>query len=391
MRFQPPHCWGKWSVASHFLIILERHSSSDRKLKKAYSMQQTFDYLLYSNTPSSAMLSAMTRHLSEIAARMAASRTATLDDVLAIRRIIYAQTAVTENDASLVLSLDDSLIDIDPSWTELLIEVVCDFLVYQNLPEGYIDHKKAQWLLNKISANGFVKSDTELEVLIKVIEASRRVPHFLTAFALEQVKEAVLNGEGALARGGILQKDRVTKSEVALLRRILSASSGEANIAISRNEAEILFEIHEATRDADNDPEWQELFVQSLAHYLAASSLEYQPLPIPHHSATEITPTTGISNDQHISGLFSKMDTQSLEALSDAVAKQGVQIQSSSNGIVSNIATTEQQLYNEAQWLIERIMRDHHVSEIETKLLKYIQQDHPHLEMNIKGYIAKVA
>ncbi len=320
-------------------------------------------------------------HLSAIVASMAASRTATLEDVIAMRKIIYAQTLVTENDASLVLALDDSLIDFDPSWTELLIEVVCDFLVYQNLPEGYIDHAKAQWLLKKISVNGFVKSDTELEVLIKVIEASRRVPHFLTAFALQQVKEAVLNGEGPLARGGVLQKDRITHSEVALLRRILTASAGEAHIAISRSEAEILFELHEATLGTDNDPEWQELFVQSLAHYLAATSL--------HHASLDVG---SVLNDGYINGLFLKM-TSSCSAAVHHALNQVTPKHEPVIDIAAHHATQGQQVDVDVDvdWLMKRIMRDSHVSEIETKLLKYLHQDHPHLELNIKHYIANVA
>ncbi len=319
------------------------------------------------------VLESASTDISALCAHMAASRCAKLDDVLTMRRVIYAKSLISEQDATLVLSLDDSLVDVDPSWSEFLTEVICDYLVHQQLPEGYVDENKAQWLVRHVSANGFVKSDTELELLIKVIEAARRVPHALTAFALEQVKKAVLDGEGPLARGGLLQKDRVTASEVTLLRRILTAASGEAQIAISKIEAEILFEIHDKTRDANNDPEWQDLFVRSLAQYLMSISL-YQP---PSFEEAVRREKWLAEQTPHVGGFFSRMISGSMAALSYGHS-------TSDNGALNidrnaSLAEAGKVTESEALWLIERIMKDGQVSELENRLLDYIQREQPDL------------
>src|SRR6185295_9949435 len=73
--------------------------------------------------------------------------------------------------------------------------------------------------------------------------------------------------EGPLLRsnGGGLEKGRISAGEVALLRRILYAAGGEGNVAITRTEAEALFDINDACRDGQNDPSWTDLFAKAVA------------------------------------------------------------------------------------------------------------------------------
>lgn len=58
----------------------------------------------------------------------------------------------------------------------------------------------------------------------------------------------------------------VDAADVALLRRILYAFGGDGHIGISRAEAEVLFEINDATSGADNHPDWTDLFVKAIAN-----------------------------------------------------------------------------------------------------------------------------
>jgi hypothetical protein len=325
-------------------------------------------------------------HLSSLAARIAASRKVSEDDVLAMRRLVYSNPLVSEQDAHLITMLDDQLVEAHPTWTAFLSELVCDYLVHQELPEGYVNETKAQWLIQHISANGFLKSDTELELLINVMECARRVPHALTAFALAQVKTAVLDGEGPLAHGGILQQGKITAGEVNLLRRILSAASGEAQIAISRHEAEVLFELHDATCDADNDPEWNTLFIQSIAQYLMSLSL-HEPPTFEEALRREkwLMDQPQNLNTQSMGGFFGRMFSGSLSAFR--------QSQSELNNVDQSgvIATAENITQDEAVWLIERIMQDGQVSLLERQLLAYIHQSKPPMHIALENFIQQVA
>jgi hypothetical protein len=325
-------------------------------------------------------------HLSSLAARIAASRRVSEDDVLAMRRIVYSSPIVSEQDAHLITMLDDQLVDAPPSWSTFLSELVCDYLVHQELPEGYVNEAKAQWLIQHISANGFLKSDTELELLINVMECARRVPHALTAFALAQVKIAVLDGEGPLAHGGILQQGKITIGEVNLLRRILSAASGEAQIAISRHEAEVLFELHDATCDADNDPEWNTLFIQSIAQYLMSLSL-HEPPTFEEALRREkwLMDQKESVNAQTLGGFFGRMFSGSLSAFQHSQSEANYLDRSSAT------ATAEKITQDEAVWLIDRIMQDGQVSMLERQLLAYIHQSKPPMQPTLENFIQQVA
>jgi hypothetical protein len=325
-------------------------------------------------------------HLSSLAARIAASRKVSEEDVLAMRRLVYSHPLVSEQDAHLITMLDDQLVEAPSSWSAFLSELVCDYLVHQELPEGYVNEAKAQWLIQHISANGFLKSDTELELLINVMECARRVPHALTAFALDQVKIAVLEGDGPLARGGILQKGKITQGEVNLLRRILSAASGEAQIAISRHEAQVLFELHDATCHANNDPTWNELFIQSIAQYLMSLSL-HEPPTFEEAVRREkwLMDQSKNLNAQSLGGFFGRMFSGTLSAFRNS--------QPETNVVDQNYLATQAEniTHDEAVWLIERIMQDGQVSVLESQLLAYIHQCKPNMHPTLDTFIQQVA
>ena len=56
------------------------------------------------------------------------------------------------------------------------------------------------------------------------------------------------------------------------MRRILYAFGGEGGVAITRAEAEVLFDINDASQGANNDPEWTDLFVKAIANCIMAAS-----------------------------------------------------------------------------------------------------------------------
>jgi hypothetical protein len=321
-------------------------------------------------------------YLSSLAARIAASRKVSAEDVMMMRKQVYSCELIKEQDAHVIALLDDNLVEADPSWTVFLSEVICDYLVHQEMPEGYVNATKADWLINHISANGHIKSDTELELLIKVIESARRVPHTLTAFALNQVKSAVLDGEGPLARGGMLQKGKITKGEACLIKRIMTAASGEAQIAISRHEAEILFDLHEATVDSDNDPEWNDLFIKSIAQYLMSLSLHEPPTfeEAVRREAWLSQKTEGLG------GFFGRMFTGSLSAFRHSQSDENTLSDSEAQRKAAEKITE-----SEAIWLIERIMKDGGVSVLETQLLNYIRDEKPDLHPVVEAMIQEVA
>ena len=75
----------------------------------------------------------------------------------------------------------------------------------------------------------------------------------------------------------VLRDGRVDAHEAELLRRIIFAAGGDGALAVSQDEAELLWRLKDACRDADNAPEWKTLFVQGVGNHLMAYN-SYKPL-----------------------------------------------------------------------------------------------------------------
>ncbi|MGE0287701.1 MAG: hypothetical protein AB7I42_14720 [Bradyrhizobium sp.] len=195
------------------------------------------------------------------------------DDVLKLRHRVFWKGVVTEDDAEMVFVLNDRLAHAaDVSWPPFFVEALTDYLVFQAEPAGYISEANADWLIARISHSGHVDTASELELLVRVLERAQLSPVRLVTFALQQVKRGVIEGEGYIGHNRKLEPGIINEAETELVRRILYAFGGDGNIAITRQEAEVLFDINDATAQADNHPAWSDLFVKALANFLMAAS-----------------------------------------------------------------------------------------------------------------------
>jgi hypothetical protein len=196
----------------------------------------------------------------------------TAADVLDLRHRVFWKGVVTSSDAEMVFRLNDRLgAQADPAWAPFFVEALTDYLVFQAEPSGYVSEENADWLIARIERSGRVETETELELLVKVLERSKLSPVKLVAFAIAQVKWGVLAGEGYIGNRRKLRPGVIGEAEVELLRRILYAFGGDGNIAVTRQEAELLFDINDATLEVHNDPSWSDLFAKAIANFLLAA------------------------------------------------------------------------------------------------------------------------
>src|SRR5690606_13261262 len=140
-------------------------------------------------------------------------------------------------EAEMLFRLDEVCAERCAEWTNFFVEAVTDYIVHQEKPAGYVSARNADWLIAAISHDGKVDTLTELELLVSVLEKAKFSTERLVAFALRQVRHAVVDGQGPLMHGGELVPGVIEKAEVDLLRRMLYAFGGDGNIAITRSEA----------------------------------------------------------------------------------------------------------------------------------------------------------
>jgi hypothetical protein len=312
-------------------------------------------------------------------------------DVLKLRRNYYDDGRISADEADILFALNDACPVQDPAWAECFVEAITDYIVDQATPEGYLTADNAQWLIQRVSNDGRIESKTEMELIVSALDKARWAPQSLVRFALDQVKDAVIDGSGPLRSGKLLEPGMVSEADVDLLRRILYAFGGDGSIAITQPEAEVLFDIDAATAGADNHPAWGDLFVKAIANCVMAASGYATPsreVALARDAWLDrrgdlcldkvvagMVPASGIK------GLFAIYREQSAEERAIArLTQQKVEI-------VTNEAVT----MPEAEWLGGCIARHQPLTPNERALLMFLKAESPSIHPGLQALVDKAA
>ena len=311
------------------------------------------------------------------------------EDVKRLRAAFYDDGEISRDEADELFALNDACPVQAPAWPDFFIEAITDFTVNQERPEGYLTKENADWLIARISADGKVQTKTELELLINVIDRSRWSPASLSIFALDQVKTAVLDGDGPIRSGQELRPGVITSGDVELLRRILYAFGGDGANGITRKEAEILFEINDAVEEADCAPEWTDLFVKAITNAVMAASGYKAP---PREEALRRLEWIEKEADLSMSGILGRigegfagyLDVYNIQTPEE---RSIARLERQKIEIITNERITQP----EANWLAERIGRDGIMKDNEKALLSCIAKESPAIHPALQELIDKVA
>jgi hypothetical protein len=302
--------------------------------------------------------------LAPLVSTLRQKRDARSQDVIALRLAVFDDATVSQTDAEALMALDECMSQPCPEWRAFFVEALTDFIVQQEQPRGYVDPANARWLMTSIRRDATVKPN-ELELLVRVLETAVSVPAELQKFTLKQIRHAVLFGE---------PRNTVGEQEVELLRRTLFAGASEGSITITRDEAEVLFDIADAARDSANAASWTDFFAKAVANLLMAAKGYTAP-----------------SRDTALRrGRWLNDDTV------DPVSFTGRVLASLSNGLLANYSlpggreapsdTSGHEIITaaEAEWLSQQVKKDGMLSEIEKIMLERIRAEasnlHPTLQ-----------
>ncbi|MBA4130954.1 MAG: hypothetical protein C0519_05980 [Hyphomicrobium sp.] len=296
-------------------------------------------------------------------------------DVMRMRQSFYDDGLITPEEADQLIRLNAACPVQDAAWSPFVVQAICDYIVNQTEPEGYVTAANADWLIAMIAPEGRVRSKTELDLLLQVLDTARWSPERLVRFALDEVKRAIIEGDGPLRMNGTRQTGTITDAEVDLIRRILYAFGGDGNIAITRAEAEVLIAIEEslATGGTPN-PAWTDLFVKAMANVILATS-GYAPPS--REEALRSDAWLKRRGDLSPSHLVGAMVTGSLSSVWDTYTEQSseeralARLERQRVEIITNEEITE----GEASWLVERLTRDDRLTPTELALIDYLRRE----------------
>ncbi len=110
-----------------------------------------------------------------IISAMILGRRVTAQDVAWLRREVFADGEVTREAADELFAVARARMNNAPEWTELFVELITDYAVWQARPTGVVSDEQAEWLLTRADE---CKSLEALAALVSVLAEAHRAPQW---------------------------------------------------------------------------------------------------------------------------------------------------------------------------------------------------------------------
>lgn len=301
------------------------------------------------------------------------------DDVIFLRKNVFADGVVSRAELAALFALAEKAPQGDKEWSDYFAEASADFFLREEEPAGYLTKEEFEHLEAFIARDGKKASSIELGLLVSLMEKAASTPDTMAEFTADQFRRLIRDR----AKGA----PRISRADADLLRRYLYASAGDGSTAITKDEAGLLFDLHEMTSAADNDPAFADLFIKAIAAHLMAH-VGYQPLP-----REEALRLHAWVTDQTINpaGFFGRMLSGGLAGIRQSYGRKP-SIPARKNGddaIAAAIA--ERVSAQEADWLADRIGKNGKFDDIERALLHYMRELGAELPPKLTALVAKAA
>lgn len=340
----------------------------------------------------------MTKTLSYCVETIKAHGAVSADDVAGLRGQVFADGAVARSEVMQILEIHRSVNQRAEGWNDLVIDAIVDHALYGYGDGEVLTDEAAAALIALLAPHGAVASVVELEALCKVLESARSAPEALSVFALQQIKQGVLTGEGPTTQGRVHYSRVVDAADVSLLRRILWAPASCGGAAVTRAEAEVLFDIHDITATSANDPAFDDLFVKAVMHHVLGASGQQTPQ---RREALQRDPRldekTGVFNvfsAMHQAG-FRGIFTTTAHTVRDWVSDPGSLTERAQAALNAEREMAEKAgseiNAEEAAWLATRILRDGRPTGAERALLKMISDNAPAIDPSLRALVDRAA
>jgi len=303
-----------------------------------------------------------------LADQAAADGAITADEILSLRRAAWPDGRIAPEEAEAIFVLNDHIAEPTPEWADFFVETMTEFVINGREPRGYVDQDTADWLMGRIDHDGRLDSMAEMELLVRILEKAANAPDALKTYAQVQVERAVVFGTGPTRDGGTLDAGCISANECKLLRRLIFAAGGDGPAHVSRAEAEMLFRIKDATLNAANASEWENLFVQGVGNHLQAW---HGKGPLSRDRAAELEI---FMNDRtsHVGQFFSRMGRgRTSELGSNMRSLLGRRVDGARHD--AEVKAAGEVTDGETLWLSAQIDADGKLDGMEQALLKFLR------------------
>lgn len=315
----------------------------------------------------------------------------TAEEVLFLRRNVFRDGVVSRDELTSLMGLAARAPAGDREWPDFLVEAVGDFFLREEQPHGYLTDEEWGFLsgfLGKewLGENGAAARMFEARLLVSLAERATSTPLAMNRYAAEAIKSTLRTRPGTPDGA-----PRIDAETAALVKRLIYAAAGDQSVAVSRAEAEFLFDLNDLSAGADNDPAWREVFVSAIAAHLMAH-IGYRPLAREEAMRLDV-----FARDQSVKPgrMFGRMFSGGLAALRQALggdegAKASLQAQHNAANEQA-AAEAERITASETDWLVERICRDGDLHQTERDLVAHLKSLDAELPPRLKALVEKAA
>ena len=324
-----------------------------------------------------------TTYTTQLIAEMKAADAMTDAQLLELRRAFGKDMEIDGQEADIIFELD-KLASKPDGWADYFTLILTTYLVHQGKPEGYINDAMAAWLITRIDHDGVVETETELRLLMNVLKVAEQPGDRLEAYAINQVKEAVVSGRGRVGQD-TLTPGVIGRAEVELLRRVFYSVGGDGGMAITRMEAEQIFALNDATSGRDNDPEWKKFFVGAIANHLMMIAAP-EKVDLTEMKRREDWLTNGhgrtAPGENKYAGFSARAVLEAFKETFGLKAKDPTGGFSILNEV--NLKQSEKITSDEASWLIRTLQADGEIDANERAVLDFIRQECPDINESLR-------
>lgn len=316
------------------------------------------------------------------------------DDVLRLRQELWKDGIVSREEAEAVFRLDHACGERAPEWTRFYVDALTDYFVWQAKPRRHVSEESARFLIENVLGDGRINGTTELELLVNVAYWCESCPEMLALFALQAIKDSVLSPETAVY-GSNRPPAVIGPGDVEIVRRTIYAPGSPGGFTVTQREAELMFELNNATIAAENAPGWGDLFAKAVANFLMFP----RGAPIVASADEVLNRERWLQERQGVGDLLANIGKsaarldipfrEAWEAVDPTGAAQAQRERAADDARIRDAMSRESIDADEAQWLIAQINADGVLHENERRLLAFIRENAHAIDPLLEDYMEK--
>lgn len=297
------------------------------------------------------------------------------EDVIFLRRNVFPDGVVSRAELDAIFALAERALDGDPEWPMFFEETVADFYLREEEPHGYLTAHEFDTLKARITRDGEEASEIELRMLIKLLETAVETPPQLHGFIADALRASIISEERGYG---------IDEYEAELVRRFIFAKGGSGNLAVTRAEAELLFDLNDATAHLGAHPAWTDFFVKGVANHLMAHFGYHAP----SHDEARRTQQFMSDHSANAGGFLKRMLAGGLNGFKEEEKSLAARRNEARE---RDAAAAEVVTPLEADWLADRIGRNGELHESERALIDHIRDLGAELPPALKTIVERAA